>query len=166
MPKSFKIFISILILAAIVGVGFGIRQFFFPPGLETFKDDKSKTSFTHPSGWTVDSTEDFVKAIKNRDLPDKFNVLVKINQPESILEYLGVLNSTTTIQVGDKNFYVAHRTDSRPGDGYNPTSSLSMTHYFWKAPNGKTYLFEVSPWQKPDMNEDLKKMLETFKPLN
>jgi hypothetical protein len=153
-----KIFI---ILGAVILLSVGGLYSYFQPKWTTYTDGLNGVSLEKPETWQAGSIDGYVRVAENTGDAAKPNVLIKIDYPASIIPALE-LDTAPEVEIAGK---VMRRADhereipARPGVA---TSTVTYTHLLWTAPNGKQVIFEISPWQKPDLDPSVERILRSF----
>jgi|SRR3989344_1909437 len=159
MKQKILITSILFILVALVLLGTFFWQEKKPNKIESvsdFTDQTNKVSLEHPESWTASSIEGFVTLMGDPQKTDSPKIIVTINTAEFFVEARGLTEKAEQIKIGNKNLRVNHK---KTEDGQ------TFTHLYWKDENAKIYLFEISPWQKDAWSEEIKKAIETFRPL-
>jgi hypothetical protein len=148
----------LIILIAFAAVAAGIAFYYFQPKWVEYADTLNKVSLEKPENWEAGSIEGYVRVAENTGDATKPSVLVKIDYPESIIPSLE-LDTAPEVEIAGKTMRRADHERELTG----PTQgTVTYTHLLWTAPNGKKIIFEISPWQKPDLDPSVERILRTF----
>ena len=157
---------NIFILLIIVAAG-GIYYFlFYTPGkLQTenklYRDEGNQISFEKPEGWVANSIEGYAKVAEDALDSNKPSVLIKMEYPESVIPALG-LDVGEEVSVGGKTVRrVDHEWETKDSKGV-VTGMQTFTFFLWRAPDGREIIFEISPWQKTAISEEVERVLRNF----
>jgi hypothetical protein len=153
-----KIFI---IIGAVILLLVGGLYSYFQPKWITYTDSLNGVSLQKPETWQAGSIEGYVRVAENTADAAKPNVLIKIEYPESIIPALE-LDTAPEVEIAGKIMRRADHEREIPARPGASTSTVTYTHLLWTAPNGKMIIFEISPWQKSDLDPNVERILRSF----
>ncbi len=159
--KSKAVVIAIIAIIVLVAGAFFYWQRKPAVVYKPYQDEDNRLTFEKPETWFASSSDGYVRVSENTADTSKPSILVKLEYPESIIESLG-LDKGEMITIGGKNMRRVDIERKVPAAEGTPALTVTYTDLLWESGDDRKIIFEISPWQKPDMDPSVIKFLETF----
>ena len=153
--------LAITILAA-VGAFFYSRS--KPVAATYYEDHLNEVGFNKPDGWFVSPRAGYIRVTEDQADTTKPSVLIKTQDLDSTIDALG-LDKAQEVKIGDKTMRRLDREVQLPAVPNRPVTKTTSTQLLWVAPNGRSVIFEITPWQKPAFDSGMKELISSFKTL-
>ncbi len=150
--------IVIIIILAAVGAFFYSRN---KSSIKTsfYQDRLNEVGFNKPDGWFVSPSAGYIRVTEDQADTTKPTVLIKTQDLASTIDALG-LDKAEQVKIGGKTLRRLDRNVAVP-----ERPNVTITQLLWVAPNGRSIIFEITPWQKPAFNPGMKELISSFKTL-
>ena len=157
--------IGILAITILAAVG----AFFYshnnkPLKTSFYQDRLNEVGFNNPDGWFVSPSAGYIRVTENQADTTKPSVLIKTQDLDSTIDALG-LDKAQEVKIGDKTMRRLDREVQLPAVPNRPVTKTTSTQLLWFAPNGRSVIFEITPWQKPAFDSGMKELISSFKTL-
>ena len=159
------------IIAIVVITVLGLGAFFYVQNGQKksdtkyfYRDEANKAGFDKADEWFTSSTDGYIQVSESQQDLSKPAVLIKLKDQQASIEALG-LDKAREVTIGSKHLRQLDREVHVAQGPDLPDKIVTLTQLLWIDPAGRQIIFEITPWQKPEFDPGMEKIITTFKSL-
>ena len=145
--------IGLIVVAVLIGLGVFLYFQSQKPELATYRDEANKVEFQHPESWQVSSSSPFITVLSDPSAEKPMKIIITVDPNPIFAKFRGLVpGQAEEIKIGDKTLLMTHKEEA----------GQTFTHLYLQEA-GRLFLFEISPWQTPNLNKETQTIIKSFK---